>query len=425
MTTSHIPSVNADKQSIPANESSDQPWVDPIFEEKNPERLPDEIEMSEERAKADAAETAEMNARHRELTGEPEPEPDPDPDDLDEIVRDNTPATDGDGQNQQGDEGDDAEGDEEDDNTGDENEDEADADKQADGEDSGDDKKADAGKKPRRRRSRTRRSRRGVDQRLDNLAASVQSLTETVSKLVPAEEGAGEGEGEGEDDGEPPKLADFDYDNEKFSEALTEWTKRTIEKATSTPAAAEAEAADKKLRDTYNERVEQAREKYPDYDDVVNDPANVFTDFMADQIMESDVGPDMAYYLAEHRDEAMKIAGMTEIQAAKELGKIEARLSAAAPPAAGDDAAEGDDDDGGNSGEGDDADETAEQAHSSEQDADDNKSASQGRQPAKRQEATNAPEPPPSVSGNARPRRDPEKLSQDEYEEGRLNGTIK
>ena len=50
---------------------------------------------------------------------------------------------------------------------------------------------------------------------------------------------------------------------------------------------------------------------------------------MAEVIADSDIGPQLAYHLAENKDAAARIAAMSPVQAARELGKIEARLTAA------------------------------------------------------------------------------------------------
>jgi hypothetical protein len=47
-------------------------------------------------------------------------------------------------------------------------------------------------------------------------------------------------------------------------------------------------------------------------------------------ILESEVGPQLMYELAKNRDEALRIRELPPIAAARELGKIEARISSKA-----------------------------------------------------------------------------------------------
>jgi len=80
----------------------------------------------------------------------------------------------------------------------------------------------------------------------------------------------------------------------------------------------------------FSEKEEEAIEKYGDYDQVVrNNNSLPITDAMADVIRESDIGPDIAYYLGTNVKEAARISKLSIIQQAKEIGKIEARLDGA------------------------------------------------------------------------------------------------
>lgn len=67
-------------------------------------------------------------------------------------------------------------------------------------------------------------------------------------------------------------------------------------------------------------------EKYSDFEELVSDPDLPITQAMAEVMAESDVGADLAYYLAKNPKEAERIARMPAISAARELGKLEAKL---------------------------------------------------------------------------------------------------
>ena len=81
------------------------------------------------------------------------------------------------------------------------------------------------------------------------------------------------------------------------------------------------------LLDGYHEREEQAREKYEDFEQVAYNPNLRITDVMAQTIQASDIGPDVAYYLGTNHKEADRISRLSPFLQAKEIGKIEAKLS--------------------------------------------------------------------------------------------------
>lgn len=81
------------------------------------------------------------------------------------------------------------------------------------------------------------------------------------------------------------------------------------------------------LLDGYHEREEQAREKYEDFEQVAYNPNLRITEVMAEAIQSSDIGPEMAYFLGANPKEAARIAQLSPFLQAKEIGKIEAKLS--------------------------------------------------------------------------------------------------
>ncbi len=79
--------------------------------------------------------------------------------------------------------------------------------------------------------------------------------------------------------------------------------------------------------EAFHEREEEARNKYDDFEQVAYNPKLPITDVMAQTIQASEVGPDMAYYLGSNPKEAERISRLSPLVQAKELGKIEAKLS--------------------------------------------------------------------------------------------------
>lgn len=119
----------------------------------------------------------------------------------------------------------------------------------------------------------------------------------------------------------PPQESDFD-DWDAFQRALTRYeVKQEL-------------AQERRQREyhgraqTFQERANEARAQYPDFDSVVFDPAVPVTDLMREVILDSEKGPDLAYFLGTNLSEAQRIAALPPHRQAAELGRLEAKLSA-------------------------------------------------------------------------------------------------
>lgn len=82
----------------------------------------------------------------------------------------------------------------------------------------------------------------------------------------------------------------------------------------------------------FKERAMALSDRYPDIEaKVFNDPTLPMSQEMAETIMESEKGPEIAYYLASNREQAQRIRSMAPLAAAMEIGRIEAKLSLPKP----------------------------------------------------------------------------------------------
>ena len=81
-----------------------------------------------------------------------------------------------------------------------------------------------------------------------------------------------------------------------------------------------------KLHEGYTKQTEQARQAYEDFDDVVQDPDLPISQAMAEAIMRSSNGADVAYYLGKNPDQAARIASLDPFSAAVEIGRIAATV---------------------------------------------------------------------------------------------------
>lgn len=84
--------------------------------------------------------------------------------------------------------------------------------------------------------------------------------------------------------------------------------------------------------ESFLEKAEKVAERYSDFQAVVSNPALQINDGMAEFISDSDVGPDLAYFLGKNPSKAAEIAGLSPIKAAREMTRLEAEIAAKPKP---------------------------------------------------------------------------------------------
>lgn len=153
-----------------------------------------------------------------------------------------------------------------------------------------------------------------------------------------------------------PKRADFDdpdaYDVavDAYVDARIEWKTaqaateteaqraRRESEATAARAATEADEGNRRIAEAWSEKVEETKERLgaDDFDAVAFSDKTPMTMPMVHAIVESDNGPEIAYWLGQHPDEATRIAALrSPVQQALAIGRIEAAFAGDdAPPAA-------------------------------------------------------------------------------------------
>jgi hypothetical protein len=126
--------------------------------------------------------------------------------------------------------------------------------------------------------------------------------------------------------GDKPLRSQFATDDE-YIEALTDWKTRRKPRQTgggSRPKPREAEQAE--VAAQWSKRQEKVMKALPDYADVIGKseaiPAHVHQ-----AILESDQGPQIAYFLALHPAEAKRIAQMKPLAAIKRIASLERDLA--------------------------------------------------------------------------------------------------
>ena len=138
--------------------------------------------------------------------------------------------------------------------------------------------------------------------------------------------------------GPAPKEEDF-KDWAAFEDAKAEYR---INKAIAVQRHAdrEAEASRRQASDqaahreaaveAFNDRLDEAREKISDFDKVLGEAkGREVKPHVTELVIESEKGGLLAYYLAKNPDVLTKLNGMSERDATKEVGRLEARLTLA------------------------------------------------------------------------------------------------
>ncbi|MBA9067172.1 hypothetical protein FHR71_000902 [Methylobacterium sp. RAS18] len=121
----------------------------------------------------------------------------------------------------------------------------------------------------------------------------------------------------------------------RISKALAVQRHADREAAASSRQAADQEAQREAAVEAFNDRLDEAREKLPDFDKVLGEAkGREVKPHVTELVIESEKGGLLAYYLAKNPAELTKLNGMSEREAAKAVGRLEARLTLAKPKTA-------------------------------------------------------------------------------------------
>lgn len=131
-------------------------------------------------------------------------------------------------------------------------------------------------------------------------------------------------------DGEPDPN-DFET-HAAYVKALTSWeTKRLLAQEKEESRKREAKSESEKRTSSFRDKVKTFAETKDDFEDVIEAVDDIpMSVAVQEVILESDIGPELMYELAKDKDEYARICKLTPLAAARELGKIEARLSKSA-----------------------------------------------------------------------------------------------
>jgi hypothetical protein len=132
---------------------------------------------------------------------------------------------------------------------------------------------------------------------------------------------------------EPPKLADFDFDEVAYQKALTEHVSAEAARQVREEFRKEQEQLTQQQKaESWRKRETEFAAKTPDYEETAYYAP--IPDKAAEIIKDCENGPQIAYYLGKHLDEAQALNGLSEAAMARAIGRIEAKLEAPEVPPA-------------------------------------------------------------------------------------------
>lgn len=119
-------------------------------------------------------------------------------------------------------------------------------------------------------------------------------------------------------------LADFDYDEAKYQEHVTNQAKQAALKLVNDTHQHESAAV---KQQQFSAKEAEYAEKNEDYYNVTRNPSAVLTKEMLDIAQESDNGPALLHHLGKHQTVALHLSSLSPLALAREMGILEAKLN--------------------------------------------------------------------------------------------------
>lgn len=174
-------------------------------------------------------------------------------------------------------------------------------------------------RKPKRSRSDRYKSR---------IAAQAARIAELESQIS---------SGAGKEAPKPPKLEDFNYDQQAYEDARLAFnTEQAVSKAVRETRKEDLESKQREARaelvEEFNEGVTAIKDRITDYHQVMDSCKVDLRKDVADLILSSEKGPHLAYEHAKNNGAKLReIQSLPPVEAARAIGRIEARLSLPQP----------------------------------------------------------------------------------------------
>lgn len=159
---------------------------------------------------------------------------------------------------------------------------------------------------------------RTKDREIAELSGQLSAVMQMVTPAVPAQPA-----------GRP--VRGHYADDETYFEALIDWkdSQKGAQQAVSQPT---APPVGNPVLDAYQKRLVDVKKQHADYDEVVEAADVRIQPGVSAAILESDVGPALVYYLAQHPEEAEALNTLGPVALGKALARLEMPLLAPKPP---------------------------------------------------------------------------------------------
>lgn len=137
-----------------------------------------------------------------------------------------------------------------------------------------------------------------------------------------------------------PKYEDYEKagkTNEEYFEDLSDWKAQQVIESKLTERDTKAKEAElktegQKRQQAYQAKVAEFTKSAPDFAEVTEAYEGPFNQTIAQALLDSDMGPEVAYYLAKNPDEAENLEGMNYGQVSRFFGRVEAKLESQKSP---------------------------------------------------------------------------------------------
>lgn len=132
-----------------------------------------------------------------------------------------------------------------------------------------------------------------------------------------------------------PDISQFD-DIGKYTEALTDWKlQQTLNQMNQQRELEQLQHQQIQLMQSYQSRAAEFMKTAPDFNEAIAEAEEMGAPPLGQEvisaIMESEVGPQISYWLAKNVNKAVELAQMSPARRMKEIGKIEAQFTKTAP----------------------------------------------------------------------------------------------
>ena len=125
-----------------------------------------------------------------------------------------------------------------------------------------------------------------------------------------------------------PSENDFKTHAEFVAATAKYYAKEALKESQSTQSAEQVKAQAAKAQQEFKARQEAFKAATPDFDEVIADADEIqVSNALISEIVESEHGPELQYYLAKNPAEAARLSELKPLALAREVGKIESRFT--------------------------------------------------------------------------------------------------